>query len=132
MEPVQTEPLGKTLIKIPLAEAVDLTQNWVEYTQLNKPFEPHQGAKRAFKVSKEDIIALTNQEGFCGIRVYLGKDTPDAEGDMRLVLVAVNEEGDDIIVEPNPGVYDFSMPCPSTCDLKSPLYTGILPPPEQV
>lgn len=127
MEPEKTNPLGKYLIKIPLAQAVDLTQNWVEYANLNKPLLPHDGAKRAFKVSKEDILDLVNEKNFCGIRIYLGKDTPDASGDMRLVLVAVNAEDDDIIVGKSPGVYDFSMPCPSTCDLTSPLYTGILP-----
>ena len=127
MEPENKNPFGKYLVKIPLAEAVDLTQNWVEYTNLNKPLQPHDGAKRAFKVSKDDIMALLNEKGFCGIRIYIGKDTATASGDMRLVLVAVNEAGDDMIVGENPGVYDFSMPCPSTCDLTSPLYTGILP-----
>lgn len=123
----------KSLVHIDLKCAKDLTANWRARFSLDPGEVPvEQTFKNAFLVSKEDLHDITHIKGYQGMRVYFGSDTINSMSPMRLVLVAVDENGNDIIDYNNPdrpGIFDFSMPCPDTCDRKdSVLMTGRIPP----
>ncbi|MFN0035402.1 MAG: hypothetical protein ACKVUS_10050 [Saprospiraceae bacterium] len=104
---------------IPLQTAVNWTTAW-RGTNTN--------AIKAFKINIDEVNDMLKEAGTNSIRLYFGLDN----GVEKLVLVAVNSNGQDII---NPtvdhqqisGTYDFCQPCPPTCDLASPLLTGQMP-----
>lgn len=91
----------------------------------------------AFKISHQDIhIALgstpsnANDSAATEFRVYLALETEELSFKMRLFLVPLDADGCDVLhVGPGgkPQVYDFNLPCPTTCDVSSPLYYGNLP-----
>ena len=104
---------------IPLQTAVDWTTNW------RSTFP---SSVKAFKINLDEVNDMLKEVGTNSIRLYFGIDG----GVEKLVLVAVNAAGQDII---NPtvdgdkisGTYDFCQPCPPTCDTSSPLLTGVMP-----
>jgi hypothetical protein len=122
----------QSLTYIRLDKAVDYTKYWVERCGLGGPTPVESGFKRSFLVCKEDIKKMYDQPDFNGIRVYLGQEAlGDSHVPIKLVLVAVDSLKQDIL-RPDENheipVFDFSTPCPDTCDDKvSPLYTGIMP-----
>ena len=74
--------------------------------------------KKAYFVGKYKIKDLLDQTGAIGIRVYLGEKLIDNQMQIIPVLVATDEDGEDII-----GIcVDDLTPCPPTCDTNSPLY----------
>lgn len=124
----------RTLEEMELGLSVQLTKNWRSRFNLDKPEENpeiQQTAKKAFLVRKEDLEAIVKSTDFHGMRIYFGSNTTDHLSPMRLILVPVDENGNDIIDYKNPthpGIYDFSMPCPDTCDRNhSALLTGSIP-----
>jgi len=74
-----------------------------------------------------------------GVRSYMAIDTANGTGEdngygEKLVIVGTTYDDEtkvhkDIIKNPqdpnskDSGIYDFTYPCPSTCDVNSPLYT---------
>ncbi len=75
---------------------------------------------KAFFIPQEDIIELysiINKTKDMGVRGYLGIKE---DGEYKLMLVAVDSDGSDMVDD---GIYDMTKPCPSFCDIKSPLYT---------
>ncbi len=58
------------------------------------------------------ISALLAQTGAVGIRVYYGLDT---KGAPKLVAVAVDSNGNDILTAGSPMILDKFMPCPASC-----------------
>ncbi len=77
---------------------------------------------RAYTIDWEDLSDIYETTGVHGMRVYFGVN----EGEVSLLVVGVNEAGEDMIDYSNRGygyqkVFDFTRPCPSTCDPKSPL-----------
>lgn len=99
---------------IPLQTA----ENWTSAWQTANP-----GSTKAFKIDIAEVSNMLEEAGTTAIRLYFGLDN----GVEKLVLVAVNANGQDII---NPtvggqiisGTYDFCAPCPPTCDQSSPLF----------
>ncbi|MGN7785613.1 hypothetical protein ACTJIJ_13875 [Niabella sp. 22666] len=100
---------------------------------------------RGFRVSIDDLKALyevindvnkdQNDNPIDGIRIYLAKGyaglKPDneEESDMHVLIVPVTKDGKDMLEAPGLSthagestIFDFSSPCPATCDLDSPLY----------
>jgi hypothetical protein len=74
---------------------------------------------KAFLIPGIDITELA-AEGGQDVRAYLGMDD---NGVAKLILVAVDSNGEDMVDEAKEHyIYDFTTPCPTTCDLKSPLY----------
>lgn len=77
--------------------------------------------------NRDAIALLLNQEGAAGIRIYLGRDP---KGQIRMVLLPVNKEGQNIITRLLPygkgikGVYgeeegeavENGQRCPTMCD----------------
>ena len=144
---VQTEDtpisLGN-LNTIPVADAIRYTQNWCDYNNVidGQYNSPGNNYIRAFFVQKEDIIGMyelmQSSESMMGCRMYLGmEDIPvgpaavNPAEKLKLAMVAViqttnTQNGIDVIVSPDDPeislVYDFTKPCPSTCDMVSVLY----------
>lgn len=107
--------MAQSAYLIPLQTA----ENWTAAWRAANPT-----SIKAFKISVAEINDMLQEVGTVSIRLYFGLDN----GVEKLVLVAVNANGQDII---NPtvggqvvsGTYDFCEPCPPTCDPSSPLYS---------
>lgn len=106
--------MAQSAYLIPLQTA----ENWTAAWQAANP-----NSIKAFKIDIAEVNDMLQEAGTTSIRLYFGLDA----GVEKLVLVAVNANGQDII---NPtvggkvisGTYDFCEPCPPTCDPSSPLY----------
>lgn len=132
--------------KASLDEAITNTTNWRAYNSAYSSGDGSNDFIRAFFMPKADIEGvyqmIQDNSNITGCRVYLGTDivptsqpgelppVNPADG-MKLYMVAVEDiggytNGQDILVKPNDPtesmIYDFSLPCPSTCDMVSLLY----------
>jgi len=101
-------------IVITLEEAQKRAQKWRDGSVQGNDF-------KGSLISKETLVGLMGEDGQNGIRAYNGIDD---QGEYKLLLVAVDSKGNDLIDE-NGGfyIYDFTTPCPTGCDINSPLYT---------
>lgn len=99
--------------QIMLNKAKDWTTAWRE----NYP-----DMVKAFRIDVAEIHEILATPGIAYVRAYMGYD--DGAKTEKLMLVPVDANNKDLINE-NPSsdscVYDFTLPCPSTCDLDSPL-----------
>ncbi len=107
---------------IPLAQAQEWGKRWKAG-----------GAKflvnnvlKAFLIPGIDLTEVLAEEGVQDIRTYFGVDHT---GQPHLMVVGVDADGNDMIhqdqlVNEKNGwhIYDFSLPCPTTCDVRSPLF----------
>jgi len=119
-----------TIYSIPVEEACAWTRRWRDAGN----------TIRAFTIDVAELNDIINELGKLlpdpvrQVRVYFGyKDT----GEECLVLVGVDAEGKDIVyywkrdealgadATEESGTYDFTRPCPSTCDEGSPLNGGV-------
>jgi hypothetical protein len=76
---------------------------------------------KAFLIPQADFVQLLAEKNVVDIRAYVGTDE---NGEQKLMLVGVNDKGQDLIDEANnQNIYDFTQPCPDFCDLESPLFT---------
>ncbi|KAB8153507.1 hypothetical protein EZY14_009745 [Kordia sp. TARA_039_SRF] len=112
-----------------LQKAVDWTTAW---RAQGGTFTDHEDLK-GFLIPLADLKEVIAEPGVANIRAYIGVDDTDGH-QPHLVIVGVNAEGEDIIYKAagegcedsdgsvNTGLYDFSQPCPTTCDTSSPLY----------
>ncbi|KQC01744.1 hypothetical protein [Pedobacter sp. Hv1] len=107
---------------------------------------PEANIPRAILIPIADILAIVNKYqtitpkgditvALKGVRAYFAvkREDEDLPDDITALIVPVNLQGDDIITTP-PGlgdgdddgseIYDFTTPCPTECDVKSPLFVG--------
>ncbi|NHN28096.1 hypothetical protein FIA58_020655 [Flavobacterium jejuense] len=109
---------------IPLEVAQEWASNWNKYG--TKYLENNQ--LKAFLIPAADIKGIISNDDTYHIRGYLGLEkVRDGVFEPHMLVVGVTEEGNDMInYDPKNGkmyfVYDFSLPCPSTCDTSSPLF----------
>lgn len=76
---------------------------------------------KAHLIPEVDITELLAEPGVEAVRAYIGIDENDVN---KLMLVAVDADGNDMIdASKGQYIYDFTKPCPDTCDIKSPLYS---------
>jgi hypothetical protein len=107
---------------IPLAEGTTLTTNWRNYISAVDP-NPN-------NIPMADITSLAKFTKCTSVRAYLAMVTPGDVSTLKVVLVPVDANGNDITSIPGAGdvtestVFDFSSPCPQTCDINSPLFEG--------
>ena len=112
---------------IPLAEGTTLTTNWRNYISA---VDPNPNYIRAFNIPMADITSLAKFTKCTSVRAYLAMVTPGDVSTLKVVLVPVDANGNDITGIPGAGdvtestVFDFSSPCPNTCDINSPLFEG--------
>jgi hypothetical protein len=107
--------------QITLRTATTITTNWRN---------ANPGSVTSFLVPIVDLQGILNEMDADYARVYLCLDG----GTEKIILVGANVNKQDIILNSNrpdsldSGIYDFTSPCPPTCDdTTSPLATGILP-----
>ena len=94
---------------IPLEEAKEMTTNWRGMIE-TKTVPPIY----AFKFDRDSINKLLSQPEVATIRAYIGAENEEVNS----FLVGVNDKGEDLI---ELGIYNLTMPCPRSCDEKSPL-----------
>jgi hypothetical protein len=124
------EQKGETLVNtICLDKAVTWTTAW---RSQDGTFTDHSDLK-AFLIPLPDLQEVMKEPNVANVRAYIGIDATD-DNKPHLIIVGVNEAGDDIIYKEagagcddrdgdvNTGLYDFSQPCPTTCDIDIPLY----------
>jgi len=116
---------------ISLHDAEVLTTNWRSFIQ---PLVPPGGNYiRAFYIPIADIDNLADFHNAIAVRAYLCLEVADDPSTAKVVIVPVDEKGNDIIAIPSPpteqsdqlvqsSIYDFTQPCPQMCDYSSPLY----------
>lgn len=128
--PVDPFPFEDT---IPLSEAETLTTNWRDFIG---PLTPPGGQYiRAFYIPITDIVELAQYHRAEAVRAYLCLTVPNDPSTAKVVLVPIDEKGNDIttIYIPSPSgssekpveqstIYDLTQPCPAACDFSSPLY----------
>lgn len=94
---------------------LDLAQKWAANWR-------KENTLKGFLIPKEDITQLLEDhpDKVANIRGYLGIDE---EGEPKLMIVGVDDDGCDLInAKEHHYIYDFTKPCPNTCDQKSPLF----------
>lgn len=89
----------------------------VSYTHSFQEQQPE--ATKSFYVGAEKIRSILQQEGCMGIRMYNG-NVADANNEIKtnLVLVGVNEEGEDMT---DGIILERLIRCPTICPKQSPL-----------
>lgn len=102
---------------ITIQTAVDWASRW-----RNNPIT----TVKAFFIPKDDVTDLLKDSTCIGIRAYLGSELVAKKMPPEARLMMVNVDGniatggtDNI----NNGIFDFTRPCPTYCDVTSPLYT---------
>lgn len=99
---------------VPLNDAVNACSNWRTLVDDKMPNDK----VYAFKIPMIDFIEILHEDAV-SIRAYLGEDS---SGNKKMFLVGVDASGNDMIDYDNDQyVYDYSEPCPSDCDVNSPL-----------
>ena len=102
---------------ISLKTAVEWAKNW---RSKESSYNRHNECK-AFNIPKVDLQEVLSEKNVHSVRAYLGVNEKGVE---KLMIVGVNKEGKDILPSENTklrdgdegGIYDFTEPCPSTCD----------------
>lgn len=118
---------------ISLDEMNTLTQNHDDDHVNQKSFGNH---VKAMCFGKDKILELLDQPGATAVRIYYGiKIDTDGDGikEKKMILVAVDEEGNDILpVTPQPNatgalakgsmalILDQGVPCPEFCSKPKP------------
>jgi hypothetical protein len=94
---------------ISLETAQDWANRWKEVQNNNKT--PH---ITAFLIPGIDVSQALQPEKAVDVRTYLGMDETNTP---RLIIVGVDEKGNDLIDEANGYyIYDFTLPCPPYCN----------------
>jgi hypothetical protein len=95
-------------------------QEWVSAYQKGKT----PGTIKGFLIAADElneILNLSDQVKY--VRIYFGLDEHTPENPAKLLMVPVDINGTDMIntTGANSQIYDFTMPCPPTCDSSSEL-----------
>ena len=120
---------------ISLEEMNVLTKNHDDQHANQKSLDPH---IKAICFGKDKVLELLDQPGATALRIYFGlKIDTDGDGikEKKMVLVAVDENGNDILPVPQDAaalssgiqsktmqakILDAGLPCPSYCGGKLP------------
>ena len=117
---------------IPEKQAIEITTNYRNYIA---GIDPKLNYPRAFLIPMEDITQLAQFQNCPNVRAYLTMDVPGDVSTIKVILVPVNEQNQDVLSISVPGapddaavtdqstIYDFSSPCPQACDIDSPLFS---------
>ena len=112
----------ETVYRVPVKEASDDTRRWREAQKI-----------KAYAIDKQELLDVIAENKMDAMRIYFGLD-PDGKERMFLVAAEKIKDKDGNVLEikdlidedPADGndghfVYDFTNPCPATCDENSPL-----------
>jgi len=106
-------------------EAITLTTNWRTYIS---GIDPNPQYIKAFNIPMQDIINLSNFTKCPSVRAYLSMTSTTDVSTLKIILVPVDALGNDVLSVPGPlgtdqsSIFDFTTPCPQTCDVNSPLF----------
>jgi hypothetical protein len=124
MTPLSPVKERKSIFEIPLGEGMRLTRAWAEKGKFYK----------AFLLDASELRDVLAEKKASYIRVYFGWDDEQEPGrNERLIMVPADDLGNDMLPDSsslddatlessNSNVFDFTLPCPPTCDPKSPLF----------
>lgn len=111
-------------------DAVAITTNWRDYISA---IDPNPNYIKAFNIPMSDIQNLADFTDCPNVRAYLAMETPGDISTLKIILVPVGQKNNDVLSIQVPGegvtmveqsaIYDFTTPCPQTCDVNSPLFT---------
>lgn len=101
---------------------LETAQEWASrWNKKTGSYERHHHLK-AFFIPGIDLTQVIGETGEKNVRAYIGVDENDVE---RLMIVGVDADGNDMIDDAKGFyIYDFSEPCPSTCNKKAPFISG--------
>jgi hypothetical protein len=111
-------------------QGIAVTTNWRTY--IGK-IEPDEKYIRAFNIPMSDIQNLADFTNCPNVRAYLAMDDATDISTLKIILVPVDAENNDVLSIPIAGavggdtqssIYDLTSPCPSICDINSPLFGG--------
>lgn len=131
MTELPIDPGPRPIDTISLQEAETLTTNWRDF--ISKLVPPGGKYIHAFYIPIADIDNLADFHNAIAVRAYLCLEVPDDPSTCKVVIVPIDEKGNDILSIPAPpseqsdmeeqsAIYDFTQPCPQACDYSSPLY----------
>lgn len=131
---------NSTLPPVSTERAIEMTENWRAYYSRITDTDPDK-ALRAFKIPLTDLLALVElakqEQNITSVRAYLALGTGVTSGvvdseQVHILLVPVKDAtpttaGTDVLETKVDGtqvstIMDFTTPCPSMCDTRSPLY----------
>jgi len=128
---------------IPLETAIKRTTAWRAFIKDKGPWKTEADLPRGSYIPVQDILDLVHDYRHRGIemegvRAYFtcalpdGTDNTEKCMEISLIFVPVDKDNKDILEIPTigkeglkgteSGVEDFTKPCPSVCDVDSPLY----------
>ncbi|AXG74391.1 hypothetical protein DVK85_09160 [Flavobacterium arcticum] len=104
---------------------LDTAQSWAKKWRKEEGTYNSHHEVHAFLIPKEDLIEVL-EEGVDAVRAYLGVDDLNEE---KLMIVGTRyDAATDTYVDMTPNkvidagyIYDFTRPCPPSCDSASPL-----------
>jgi hypothetical protein len=114
----------KTLTPLTYTDAIQYAENWRE---TKKIVFPDGQVFKAFNIPASDIVDLykkLQEPGVSSFRAYMALGDKNDMSSIRLLLVAVDINGHDVInknAADDSGIFDFTTPCPTQCDKDSPL-----------
>lgn len=114
-----THPESPAPPRISIATAAEWTANW-------RKAEPGKTLSQCFTLAEINDVVTSAGSAAVGVRAYYGleKETATENFKMKLFLVAVDTNGNDIL--PTSGVIvDFARPCPSYCGVTNILNSGL-------
>lgn len=98
--------------------SLEKAQNWAAKWKKEGPTYLSDNQLKAFLIPGTDVKEVIAEEGVVNVRSYLGIDE---NNEPHLMIVGVDAQGNDMIDDSKGWfIYDFSEPCPNTCNQKPP------------
>lgn len=148
-QPMKNRLEEPTRVIIPVDVAIERTKNWRDFAKSTLQITDPKMLPKGVYISKTDIEDLAAyckaDPSIAGVRTYFTLNNWQYEtvkNEIKFILVLVKKSdthpfGEDVLyvpesvgtmnnVEPvgNSNVYDFTRPCPDTCDASSPLFNS--------
>lgn len=113
--------------------SLEIAKDWTDrWRNIDSNYKAHNDC-RAFNIPLIDLQEVIKEKGVASVRGYIGVEEIIVEGEPvfieKLIIVGVDAAGKDMITSSNGvtldddggDIYDFTNPCPNTCDDISPL-----------
>ena len=93
-------------------------QDWAKRWKIEGATYLSKNQLKAFKIPGADFSQVLSETGVVDARSYLGID---GNNQPHIMIVGVDVNGNDMIDDTKGWyIYDFSEPCPNTCNKKEP------------
>jgi len=129
--PLENATAGQNVPSPGIPEAVGVTYT-TNYRTYISGIDQNPDYIHAFNIPMQDIASLADFTKCTSVRAYLGMSDPTDISTLKLVLVPVDNTNTDVLSIPVPdgsgglvdqsSIYDFTSPCPTICDINSPLF----------